>query len=209
LVHETKALDAIDCTSLNAIPVTTVARTIVDLGAVCGPRTVEMAIDNALRRELTSLAELRATVARLSRSGRNGVGVLRTILDLRGDRAPTASEMESLVLYLLATNGLPAPVVQYTVLSDRVEFIGTVDAAYPDAKIALEYESYEHHISREALIRDSARRNQLIELGWTVITVTAVDLQTGGRDLCRAIRACLERRARNSGVNHGRPDGPG
>jgi very-short-patch-repair endonuclease len=163
-----------------------------------------MAIDNALRRELISLAELHATVARLGRSGRNGVGVLRSILELRGDRAPTDSEMETMLLDVVARNDLPVPTVQFTVLSDRGDFLGTVDAAYPDAKLAIEYESYEHHIGRLALVQDSARRNELIAIGWTVITATAVDLQTGGRDLCRAIRACLERHQPDFGVAKGR-----
>ena len=190
LVHETTALDPRDADSVDGIPVSSVARTLLDLGAVCGPLTVEMAIDNALRRELIMLADLREVLRRLGRSGRNGAGVLRAILDERGDRTPTDSEMETLLLDVLRKNGLPVPEVQF-VVTDGWGFIGTVDAAYPNAKIALEYESYTHHIGRIPLVRDSARRNQLIAAGWIVITVTAVDLETGGRDLCRAIRARL------------------
>jgi hypothetical protein len=192
LVHETTALDPRDADTIDGIPVSSVARTLLVLGAVCGRLTVEMAIDNALRRDRVALADLREVLQRLGRSGRNGAGVLRSILDERGDRAPTDSEMETLLLDVLRRNGLPAPALQF-VVTDRAGFIATVDAAYPDTKVAIEYESYEHHIGRIPLVRDSARRNQLIAAGWIVITATAVDLQTGGRELCRAIRAGLER----------------
>jgi hypothetical protein len=192
LVHESTALDPRDADTVNGIPVSSAPRTLLALGAVCGRLTVEMAIDNALRRDLVTLGDLRDVLQRLGRSGRNGAGVLRSILEERGDRAPTDSEMETLLLDVLRRNGLPVPELQFVVI-DGGGFIGTVDAAYPDAKVAIEYESYEHHIGRIPLVRDSARRNQLIAAGWIVITATAVDLQTGGRDLCRAIRAGLER----------------
>ncbi|MFI5054046.1 MAG: hypothetical protein ACHQDE_06760 [Acidimicrobiia bacterium] len=193
VVHETKALTPIDAATVDGIPVSSVPRTLLDLGAVCTRLTVEMAVDNALRRELVDATELRKLLARLGRSGRNGVGVLRSILDERAGRAPTESERETLLLDVLRKNGLPPPVVQFEVREGGA-FVARLDAAYPDAKIAIEYESYEHHTGKLALVRDSARRNRLIAVGWLVITATAVDLHTGGHELCRAIRATLAAR---------------
>jgi hypothetical protein len=195
VVHESNAFEPVDHGVVEGIPVASVARTLLDLGAVARPLTVDMAIDNALRRELVSLAELQKTLARLGRSGRNGAGVLRSVLEARGIRVPTDSEMESLLLDVLKRHGLPEPDVQFVVLSDRGEFLGQVDAAYADVKFAIEYESYEHHVGKAALVRDSARRNKLVAAAWTVVTATAVDLQSGGQDLCEAIRACLARHA--------------
>jgi hypothetical protein len=192
-VHESNAFEPVDHGVVEGIPVASVPRTLLDLGAVARPLTVDMAIDNALRRELVSLAELQKTLARLGRSGRNGAGVLRSVLEARGVRVPTDSEMESLLLDVLKRHGLPEPDVQFVVLSDRGEFLGQVDAAYAEIKFAIEYESYEHHVGKAALVRDSARRNKLVAAGWTVVTATAVDLQSGGQDLCEAIRACLAR----------------
>jgi very-short-patch-repair endonuclease len=177
---------------VDGIRVSSVARTLLDLGAVCGPLTVEMAIDNALRRELVSLAHLDEVLRVLGRSGRNGVGTLRSILDERGARAPTESEMETLLVAVIRRNGLPVPDLQHVVLDNGI-FVARCDAAYPLARVAIEYDSYEHHIGRVALVRDSARRNRLVAAGWVVITATAVDLRTGGRELCRAIRTALAR----------------
>jgi hypothetical protein len=190
-VHETEVPDG-DGAVVDGVPVTSVARTLLDLGAVVPLVTVEAAIDAALRRELVTLPTLHALVDELGRSGRNGVGVLRQALDERGDRAPTESAMETLLLTVLRRNGLPTPVVQY-VVTDATGFVARCDAAYPEARVAIEYESYEHHVGRVPLVRDSARRNRLIAAGWIVVTATAVDLRSGGDALCRAIRTALER----------------
>jgi hypothetical protein len=193
VVHESKALDARDVTVVDAIPVTTVERTLLDLGAVRSPATVERAVEAALRKELTTLAALRSTVRRLGRQGRNGVGVLRRIVDERDpDRRITESDMEFLMLQVLRANGLPEPVVQYEIRHNG-RFVARVDAAYPQWNIALEYESFEWHMGRAAHVRDNARRNAVLRAGWKPVAVTYEDLRSGGacvsadvRDLMRA-----------------------
>ena len=79
-MHESQALDPIDVTIVDHIPVTSTARTIFDLTAVCGPTTVDLAIDNALRRELTTFSDLHAVLDRLARRGRTGVVRFRELL---------------------------------------------------------------------------------------------------------------------------------
>src|SRR5262245_21899381 len=92
IVHESKRIDPADLTVVDGIPATTVERTLFDLGAVRSSPIVERAVEEALRRELTTLDSLHDTVARLGRQGRNGAGVLRAILDeYEADRRLTAS----------------------------------------------------------------------------------------------------------------------
>ena len=189
VAHETKRLSHIDRTVVDAIPVTTVVRTLLDLGSVRHPDTVELAVEAALRKDLTTIDSLEATVRRLGRRGRNGAGVLRAILaDRTVDRAITASTMEIKLLQVLRKNGLPEPVVQYEVWHKDV-FLGRVDAAYIQWKIAMEYESYEHHTGKRALERDSARRNAMLAADWKPVSVTWKDLRSGGIQVCRDIRA--------------------
>ena len=187
IVHETKVLDARDITVVDAIPVTTIERTLLDLGAVVHPLIVERAGETALRRELTTLLDLRSTVRRLGRRGRNGVGVLRRIIDERDpDRRLTESAMEMRLLQVLRAHGLPEPVTQYTIL-DHGRFVARVDGAYPDLRISLEYESADWHTGKAALIRDSARRNAIVAAGWLPVAVTMEDLRTGGHRVCDEI----------------------
>lgn len=195
VVHESKALDARDLTVIDAIPVTTVERTLLDLGAVRHPLTVERAVETALRRELTSLPDLLSTVRRLGKRGRNGAGVLRRILDERDpDRRLTESNMEMRMLQVLRTHGLPPPTTQYEI-RHQGRFVARVDAAYPDLRIALEYESFEWHTAKAALVRDSARRNAVVGADWRPIAVTWEDLRTGGQQVCSEIRRARQRAA--------------
>jgi len=195
VVHETKALDTRDVTVVDAIPVTTVERTLLDLGAVRHPLTVERAVETALRKELTTLPDLRVTVRRLGRRGRNGVGVLRRILDERDpDRRLTESEMEMRMLHVLRANGLPEPITQFEI-RHQGRFVARVDAAYPEFRIALEYESFAWHTGKDALVRDSARRNAVVGAGWIPIGLTWDDLRAGGQRVCTEIIRARHRAA--------------
>jgi hypothetical protein len=189
VVHESNAFDPVDVTVIEGIPVTKPERTLLDLGAVCHESVVEMALDAAEKRELVSLESVRAAVRRLGRSGRNGVGTLRRLLDTRSaDRRPPESEMETLMLQVVRRNGLPEPITQFEIRRAG-RFVARVDAAYPEWHIAIEYDSYEYHVGRKAHDKDNARRNRILGAGWLPVTATAADLRAGGLALCSAIRA--------------------
>jgi hypothetical protein len=195
VVHETLALGPEDVTVVDGIPITTVERTLLDLGAVRSFDTVERAVEAALRREMTTIDDLVATVDRLGRKGRRGVGVLRQILAVRApDRCLTESDMEMRMLQVLRANGLPEPVPQFEVWH-KGRFIARVDAAYLQWRIALEYDSFTWHSSRAERARDNERRNALSNADWFPISVIWDDLQAGGTRLCQQI---LDRASRTA-----------
>ncbi|MFN8024833.1 MAG: type IV toxin-antitoxin system AbiEi family antitoxin domain-containing protein [Acidimicrobiia bacterium] len=173
VIHETTATDP-DGREVAGIPVTSPERTLLDLGAVCSPTVVEMGIDFALRTRLTTASGLAQLLDEVGRQGRNGTGVLRTILEERGDQKPTESPQETRLVRVLRRHGFTGFVPQCEI-RQHGRFVARVDIAFPDAKVAVEFDSFRHHTGREALIRDSARRNALMLMGWTVITVTAAD----------------------------------
>ncbi len=195
VVHESRALSELDITTVDGIPVTTVARTLFDLAAVRRSLTVDLAIDNALRRELTDVAELRTTRDRLARRGRRGSQSFRQLVADRSEaERPTESERERLLLRMLERHGFEAPVRQFEIFDDTGTFVARPDFAYPARKIAIEYDSYQEHTGKIALVRDSARRNAMVALGWAPITATQDDLRRGGDDLAAALRRALTRR---------------
>jgi predicted transcriptional regulator of viral defense system len=199
VVHEARVLDDVDRTLVDGIPVTTTARTLFDLaGRRNGDQVLDLAIENALRRKLTSVPELEATLDRLARRGRPGSAPFRAAVERRrADDALTESEAERLIVRLLVTQGLPTPVLQHAIRDRAGRLVARVDLAYPDLKIAIEYDSYAHHVSREALVRDSTRRNAVVALGWLPITATAADLRNGGHRLALDVRRA---RALRTGV---------
>ena len=94
--------------------------------------------------------------------------------------------MEMRLLQVIRAYGLPEPVTQYEIF-DHGRFVARVDAAYPDLRVALEYESVEWHTGKAALVRDSARRNAVVAAGWLPVAVTVDDLRTGGHGVCGQI----------------------
>ena len=189
VVHETRAHETVGRRVLDGIPVTSPARTIFDLAGAMGTATLDLAIENALRRKLTTTPELVATLDQLGRRGRAGTTKLRKALaERRNHETLSESEAERLVMRMLSANGLPAPTPQYQIRDDDGRLVARVDLAYPDVKIAIEYDSYAHHVSRDALVRDSARRNAVVALGWLPITATANDLRNGGHQLASDVR---------------------
>lgn len=201
VVHETNSLSVVDMTVIDGIPVTTPARTLFDLGRYRRAGVVELALEHALRRGLVTLPEVDATVRRLGRSGRPGGPVLRQVLAARlPDRRPTESDMETRLLQAIRRSGLPDPVTQYEVWAGA-RFVARVDLAYPDARIAIEYDSDAFHTGRLATDRDRSRRHLLLAAGWVTVDVGAKDLRNGALAACAAIRrALVERLSGDSGV---------
>jgi very-short-patch-repair endonuclease len=188
VVHESRALSDEDATTIDGIPVTTVPRTLFDLAGVVGPGTLDLAIATALRRRLTTRRDLQAVFDRLGRRGRPGTAQFRAALTAHlADQAETESEAEHRIMRLLAKHGLPTPVPQYEIRRPDGRFVARVDFAYPDLKIAIEYDSYAHHLGIEAHDRDGARRNAIVGMGWIPITATGADLRNGGHRLAQDI----------------------
>lgn len=193
VVHETKADSRIDLVEIDGIPVTTPARTLLDLGAVCGARTVELAVEAALHRGIVTMSSLDAILSRLGRPGRNGAGVLRAVVRMRNPHAaPTESAMETRIIQILRAGGLPEPHRQ-VVIRTAGRFVARVDLAYPQWRIAIEYDSHEWHLGGDALVRDATRRNAVIAADWIPITATVKDVRDGGTLLCASIWAVANR----------------
>ena len=189
LVHESRRLQDVDRSEEQGVPVTSVERTIFDFAGVGGFTTVDLAIDNALRRGLTDHARLHDTLTRLARRGRAGTQLFRMALaDRDPDTRLSESERERLLFRMLRRHGFPMPVAQYEIRDESGNVVARPDFAYPDLKIAIEYDSFQEHTGKLALVRDSARRNAQVALGWAPITATAVDLRRGGGQLADALR---------------------
>ncbi len=201
VVHETNLLGIDDVMEVDCVPVTTPEQTLLGLAAVVRPAVVEMALDQALRQGFTTRRGLEAFVARKRGRGRNGIGVLRTLL---AERDPLAgipeSVMETRLKQLLRRHDLPVPEFQY-VIRHEGRFVARVDAAYPDLRIAIEYDSFEHHTGKLAIVRDNDRRNTLTRIRWTTVTFTAKDVRDGGGYALTALRAARQQASAAFGVN--------
>ena len=172
------------------IPTTTSTRTLLDVGSVISQKALEEALDSALRQRRTSLDRLRDGVERVGGRGSRGPAALNTLLEARGDVVPTDSALETRLSRLLRRYHLPQPQRQVKV-RDGQRFVGRVDFAYPELKIAIEVQSHRWHSSWGARCSDMDRLNRLQTLGWIIIQVTYEDLERRPDEVARRIRAAI------------------
>jgi hypothetical protein len=116
----------------------------------------------------------------------------RALLELTTGLAE--SPAESWTLLSLFDSGLPIPVQQYRVLDVSGREIYRLDFAWPELRIAVEYDGYEAHEGRG--VADQAREEDLRRRGWIVIRSDAADLRDSSR-LITAVRAAFRVRGLN------------
>lgn len=191
IVHRISSKPARDVTQILGIPLTTVHRTIVDLGAVVDIDTVEAAMESALRRKLTTIERLQRKLGELQGPGRRGAGTLRKVLDRRDPGAPsTASGLETDFSQLLRRNRLPQPTRQQ-VVRDEVGLVARVDFEYLGCDVVIEVDSREHHLRMQQWEKDLKRRNRLTNCGKRVLHVTYHRMKTDEAGIVREIRSAL------------------
>src|SRR5207248_1858689 len=111
-IHRTQQLDARDGTRHEMIPVTSPARTLVDLASLLGYRPLRRAVRQAQSMRLTSVVQLADALCRAGR--KRGVSELRRIIAT--GPAPTRSELEDVILDLIVRGGLVHPEVNVPLL---------------------------------------------------------------------------------------------
>jgi very-short-patch-repair endonuclease len=153
-------LPAADVTTKHGIPVTTPARTLIDLADVLPRRRLERALDEA--------AYLRLDVANLQPlPGRRGSGTLAEALmrhDAGGTR--TRSDLEERMLGLLHRFRLPAPEVNSSIEGHTVDFV------WREQRLVVETDGWAAHGTRGAFERDRRRDADLLAAGWRVLRIS-------------------------------------
>lgn len=178
IVHRSTDLAPRFVTRSDGIPVTTPARTVVDLGAVVGRRTVGLACDAALRSRLTSLREVGDVIDKIARKGRRGVGHARAVLEERLLwQSGTESVLEDLFRQIVSDAGLPSPAPQVRIRDSIGRVIARVDFAYPVHRLAIELDGFQYHSDPETFVRDRVRQNALLSTGYRLLRYTAKDLR--------------------------------
>jgi very-short-patch-repair endonuclease len=167
----TDQLAAGDLSVVDGIPVTAPARTLIDVAGRL-PRTMfEDVMDTAIVRRLVTVDRVRNRAHELWAPRRNGCAIVLELLD---ERDPTLKEArnvwEARVLRMVRRFGLPSPRVNYRVrVGGRVRYL---DFAWPDAKVAVEFDGFVPHSTRSAFDDDRVRQNDLVADGWTVFRIT-------------------------------------
>lgn len=164
-VHRAAGLDARDVTTVEGIPCTTVARTLLDLAEAIDRTALGRAIEQAEKLRVFDLAAVADVMARAG--NRRGLSVLREALAVYApEPAFTRSELERRFLALCRAAGVPMP------RTNNVTNGYEIDFTWPDRRLMVEVDSMRHHGTRAAFERDRRRDQQLAAAGWRVVRFT-------------------------------------
>lgn len=153
------ALTAADVTEVDGIPVTSLARTLLDLGMMVREPALEHACNQAV---IERLFDMRAIEELLRRSrGHRGAARLRRVLtrgDLSGENV-TKSGLEARYRHLCVKAGLPKPEInRYLLLGEEYH---QVDFLWRAQRVVIETDSDRYHQTGWQRARD-AHRDELL-----------------------------------------------
>jgi hypothetical protein len=165
IVHRPKRPPA--TTKRRGIPVTTPGQTLADLALALPRRQLEKAVEMAeVRRLDVAVPEEHPGRKRLRDAGALPV--------------TTDSPLEDAFLELCDTYGIPRPLVQPMVEGHRVDF------CWPELRLIVETDGFEHHGTRAAFERDRAKDAQLTARGWRVLRFTHAQV-SDDRESCAVV----------------------
>lgn len=174
----------------NGLPVTTVARTAVDIAACLSLKHLEVVVDELLASNRCEVAEMRAMLDSVARRGRRGVANMRVVIDDRSERLPDATVLEQRGHDLLVNSGFSDFLVEYPIpWSDGRRF----DIAFPGQRVAIEWDSRRWHTQKVAFQNDRERDRDAHTHGWRVLRFTWDDVCKRPADTIATIRSVVGR----------------
>jgi very-short-patch-repair endonuclease len=167
-IHRVRDLRDDEVAVVDGLPVTTPARTLLDLAETERPRLVEQAYATALRRKLVTPTDMREMVER--HPNHRGAPLWRRLLATEDAPAFTRSEAEEKLLEIIRDARLPRPHLNVRIQGHEVDFL------WPKARVIAEVDGYAFHDSRRSFEADRRRDAELTAAGYRVLRFTWADL---------------------------------
>ncbi len=186
----TAALPSRDRVVLAGVPALRPARAVADLLRALPFVEAVVVADAAQRVRLCTRDGLASELER--HAGLRGVRQARRALVVSDPRAESPPETR---LRLLLTAAGLAPVPQHDVHDADGRWLARVDLAFPAARLAVEYDGRDAHLTGGAFVRERRRQNALLAAGWTVLRYTAADLRSQPYAVVAEVRRALARAA--------------
>jgi hypothetical protein len=178
-----RKIDPRDRTTFNRIPVTTVARTVVDIAPLLSLDDLARACHEAQIRHQTRPPEVEAVLKRRPNSPH--AAKLRRCI--RGETEVTLSYLEARFLALTEQANLPLP------LTNRPAGTKRVDCRWPERHLTVELDSFRYHNTRHSWEQDRAREREAHARGDQFRRYTYADVLEYPDPMLRELEALLKR----------------
>jgi len=170
-IHSTARLSVDDVGTVRGVPVTSPARTLLDLAGRTPVAALGTSLDDALARRLVTLETLASIIPNQGGARWNRPSQLAELVRQRQEVGTVESPLEARVLRVLMASGLPLPVCQYEVVIGGRRY--RLDFAWPPMWAYAEADGFKHHRGRRPFDRDRSRGNALAGAGWTGVHLTS------------------------------------
>jgi Protein of unknown function (DUF559)/Transcriptional regulator, AbiEi antitoxin len=189
-LHWSRSLALHDTTAHEGMPITSVARTLLDLAATVRSDRLERALAQAERLQLYDHAAIADVLSRSN--GHRG----RAVLTRATAQEPklTRSELEVMFLRLVRQAGLPEPESNLP-LAALDQLAPEVDFYWPAYRLVVETDGWESHGTRAAFKWDRRKDAALVASGWRVMRFTYDDVVREGPTVVGWLRAAAARAA--------------
>jgi very-short-patch-repair endonuclease len=164
IVHRTRHLHRSEVRFKERLPLTSPARTLLDIAEELPIRQVELALDEGLASEQVRISQIREVIKRNPR--RHGAAVLKALLDQRTGSTLSRSEAEEQMAKLIRAARLPPPEMNYPLLGF------TADFAWVEHRVVLEVDGYPWHSTKTAFERDRRKDAAFKSAGWDAVRVS-------------------------------------
>jgi very-short-patch-repair endonuclease len=189
-VHRARKLDPSDVTKKDGIPVTTVARTLIDLSDILNKDRLLRAIREA---EYLTLLDLDTLIAAVERAnGRQRLTALNEAIERHTPGQMVRDELEHRFLELVHAAGLPDPQTNVKVRTTRRTY--EVDCLWPDQRVAVELDGRAAHARAAAFEEDRARDAALTAIGLRPLRFTWYRVTCEGDEVVAELQATLSGR---------------
>lgn len=187
-IRQTTTLTTNDLRRNHGLPVTSPERTLIDIASLdsVGNRTLETALDEALGQRITSLTKLTEQIR--NHQAQPGAARLNHLIAARTTSTITKRQAEALFLSLIRQAGLPDPETQAKV------GVFEIDAYWPQARFAVEYDSHQWHALKTNFERDRRKDRALQRLSIQVLRITWEQMRNDALALMVDIATTIERR---------------
>ncbi len=175
LVHRTAPIPKQMQRIRKGVPLTSPARTLVDLAEVCDADVLERAMEHAFRSRISSVNEVHQVLRRIPTEWKAGTARVVGLLEHGVFSPEMHSELERQALRTFRRFGLPDPICQHEIVANEL-VLGFVDFAWPKARVIVEAEGFQFHSGREAWEGDIDRYNAMTLGGWKILRLTYADL---------------------------------
>jgi hypothetical protein len=187
-VHRATSLTRRDVTQQLGIPVTSPARTVLDMTPRLGDRQLRRFMRDARLTHTLGLSDLAELLARQPRHP--ATKRLQPFIDPRRAGGPTRSEFEDAFIEFASRYDLPAPITNTQLHGYEI------DALFPAERVIVELDGAEFHLDREVFESDRERDAALLEAGYVTVRITWERLkQQPAREAAR-LRKILDARRR-------------